>query len=158
MISDENGRSAVLCYNRGMDDDEFESLVSAAIETIPARFIERMKNVAIVTADYPSKEQLRANDVPDGSTLLGLYEGIPLTARGEYYGTGEVLPDRISIFKGPIIEEALHGEGKGWDSIPTREAVERVVRDTVWHEIAHYFGYDDDAILRREQDGTNRST
>lgn len=131
-----------------MTDERFEQLVSEAIETIPERFLKKLDNVAIVTAESPTKEQLRSNHVPEGSTLFGLYEGIPLTHRGEFYGAGEILPDKITIFKQPILHEA------GEDEMKLKE----VVRDTVWHEIAHYFGYDDHEIEEREEEGRNFST
>jgi len=129
-----------------MTDERFEQLVSDGIEAIPARFLAKLKNVAVVVADTPTQEQLRLNKVPVGDTLLGLYEGIPLIERGESYG-GLVLPDKITIFKLPILEAAGSDE---------REVC-RVVKETVWHEIAHYFGYDDEMIEDREAEGTNFS-
>jgi predicted Zn-dependent protease with MMP-like domain len=131
-----------------MTDERFEQLVSEAIETIPEKFLRRLDNVAIVTAERPSQEQLKQNDIPPGDTLLGLYEGVPLIERGEFYGAGEILPDKITIFKEPILEEAGADEAK----------LKEVVRDTVWHEIAHYFGYDDHEIEVREEEGKNYST
>jgi predicted Zn-dependent protease with MMP-like domain len=127
-------------------DEQFEQLVCEGIEAIPKRFLLRLKNVAIVVGDAPTREQLHANGIPEGGMLLGLYEGIPLIERGESYG-GLVLPDKITIFKNSIIEEA------GGDESRLRE----LVRDTVWHEIAHYFGYSDSEILLREDNGTNHS-
>lgn len=140
-----------------ISDEKFEQLVSEGIETIPARFLKKLDNVAIVIADEPTAEQLAANHVAYGSTLLGLYEGIPLVARGEYYGNGEVLPDKITIFKNPILAEALELDRKHWDEDPREETLRKVARDTVWHEIAHYFGYDDHAIEEREDEGKNFS-
>jgi predicted Zn-dependent protease with MMP-like domain len=130
-----------------MTDERFETLVSEAIETIPERFLAKLDNVAVLIADDPSEEQLKENGIPPDETLLGLYEGIPLTERGEYYGTGEILPDRITIFKHPTLDEAGEDESR----------IKEVVRDTVWHEIAHYFGWDDEAIEEREEKGTNFS-
>lgn len=129
-----------------MTDERFEALVSEGIEAIPARFLRKLENVAVVVADMPTPEQLHQNNIPDGDTLLGLYEGIPLIERGESYG-GLVLPDKITIFKLPILEAAGNDEHE----------VCRVVQETVWHEIAHYFGYDDAMIEEREEDGTNFS-
>jgi predicted Zn-dependent protease with MMP-like domain len=129
-----------------MNDERFEQLVSDGIEAIPARFLAKLKNVAVVVADTPTQEQLRLNNVPVGDTLLGLYEGIPLIERGESYG-GLVLPDKITIFKHPILEDAGQDE----------EEIRRIVKETVWHEIAHYFGYDDEMIEEREAGGTNFS-
>lgn len=131
---------------RVMTDKRFEQLVSGGIEAIPARFFAKLKNVAVVIAEEPSRVQLEQNNVPDGETLLGLYEGIPLIERGEAYG-GLVLPDKITIFKLPILEEAGNDESE----------IRRVVKETLWHEIAHYFGYDDIAIEEREDEGTNFS-
>lgn len=125
----------------------FEELVREGMEAIPLRFQQKIDNVAIVVADAPTREQLLANHVPQGDTLLGLYEGVPLTERGEYYGTGIVLPDKITVFKLPILEA-------GGGNI---DKIKLIVRDTVWHEVAHYFGYDDDEIEDREDLGTNHS-
>ena len=130
-----------------MTDERFEELVSQGIDAIPEKFIKRLDNVAIVIADEPTREQLTKNHIAAGSTLLGLYEGIPLTARGEFYGNGEVLPDKITIFKNPLLAMAGHDE----------QALKEAVRDTVWHEIAHYFGYDDEGIEEREGEGRNFS-
>ncbi len=135
-------------YNKHTVSDEmFEELVREGMEAIPLRFQQKIDNVAIVVADAPTDEQLKANHVPDGDTLLGLYEGIPLTERGEYYGTGIILPDKITVFKFPILEA---GGGE-------IEKIKVIVRDTVWHEFAHYFGYDDNEIEEREEHGTNHS-
>mgnify|MGYP003544210034 FL=1 len=130
-----------------MNDTDFERLVAEGIDAIPERFLKQLENVAIVIADEPSDEQLRHNGITDGSTLLGLYEGIPLTARGDLYGVGIVLPDKITIFKLPTLEEAQGDEME----------IRKIVTETVWHEIAHYFGYDDEEIEAREDAGTNHS-
>ena len=130
-----------------MNDTDFERLVAEGIDAIPERFLKQLENVAIVIADEPSDEQLRHNGITDGSTLLGLYEGIPLTERGDLYGVGIVLPDKITIFKLPILEEAQGDEME----------IRKIVTETVWHEIAHYFGYDDEEIEVREDAGTNHS-
>ncbi|OGX08996.1 MAG: hypothetical protein A2Z88_05255 [Omnitrophica WOR_2 bacterium GWA2_47_8] len=130
-----------------MTDEEFEKLVSEGIDLIPERFLKKIDNVAILFADEPSEEQLTANHIAKGDTLLGLYEGIPLTERGDFYGMGSVLPDKITIFKKPILDAAQHDPA----------LIRKVVRDTVWHEIAHYFGYDDEEIEKREDARTNYS-
>jgi predicted Zn-dependent protease with MMP-like domain len=129
-----------------MTDERFEQLVDEGIEAIPERFLKKLENVAIVIADTPTLMQLEENNIPEGDTLLGLYEGVPLVERGDAYG-GLILPDKITIFKEPILEEADGDE----------DALRTLVRETVWHEIAHYFGYDDDTIEEREEKGTNRS-
>lgn len=129
-----------------MSDEEFEQLVNEGIDSIPERFVARLENVAIVIADEPTPSQRKENHLKPGSTLLGLYQGVPLTMRGDHYG-GMVIPDKITIFKNPILSAS------GGD----KEAIRELVRSTVWHEIAHYFGYDDNTIREREQRGENFS-
>lgn len=124
-----------------MERKDFERLVSEAIDGIPAASAEKLRNVAIVVEDEPSRSTLRRNRVRDGWTLLGLYEGIPLTARGDVYGVGETLPDKITIFQKPIEEEA------GGDQAEVR----RIVFDTVAHEVAHYFGMDEPSVRSWEK-------
>ncbi|MBI3521896.1 MAG: metallopeptidase family protein [Chloroflexi bacterium] len=105
----------------------FARLVRRALADLPPRFRERMRNVEIIVEDEPDAARL-----PDGGTLLGLYEGVPLTQRGldEPY-----LPDRITIFRRPI------------ESISASPHIQaRIVRDTVVHEIAHHFGISDERL------------
>ena len=110
-----------------MEREHFEKLVRAAWRRIPGRFRRRVHNVAIVVEDEPTRGQLRSSDVPPGDTLLGLYQGVPLTQRGSGYGM--VLPDKISLFQGPI-ERAARSPAE----------IPEIVYDTLWHEVAHYFG------------------
>ena len=106
----------------------FSRLVARALDELPAEFRDRLRNVDVVVLDEPRDEQRP----DDGSELLGLYEGVPLTGRG----SGEpYLPDRISIFRGPI--ERISAS-------PRRQA--DIVRDTVVHEIAHHFGISDERL------------
>jgi predicted Zn-dependent protease with MMP-like domain len=106
----------------------FARLVRNALDEMPAEFVERMRNIEVVVEDEPSDEQ-RPND---GGELLGLYEGVPLTGRG----AGEpYLPDRISIFRGPIERMTASPRGQA-----------KIVRDTVVHEIAHHFGISDERL------------
>lgn len=121
-----------------MTDERFEELVVQGIESIPARFREKLKNVAVLIADHPSDEQLRSVgiDPASGDTLLGLYEGVSNLEGGHTY---REFPDRITIFKFPTLEEA---EGE--------EDVAQVVADTVRHEIAHHFGMEEDDVERAE--------
>jgi predicted Zn-dependent protease with MMP-like domain len=107
--------------------------VSEAIDTIPRESLEKLTNVVFKVEKEPSPKILRENGVPDGWTLFGLYHGIPRTERGDMYGVGETLPDTITIFQGPIEDEA---EG---DS----DLVRQLVYETVLHEVAHYFGMDE---------------
>jgi predicted Zn-dependent protease with MMP-like domain len=103
---------------------EFELLVSDALDRIPADLAAMIDNCVILVEDEPPA------DDPD---LLGLYEGIPLTERGEFYAGN--LPDRILIFRQPILAIC-----------DTREDVVEEVEITVVHEIAHHFGIDDDRL------------
>jgi predicted Zn-dependent protease with MMP-like domain len=105
----------------------FEELVADALDEVPDELAVEMVNVAVVVEDWPTRAQL------DGrrGTLLGLYEGIPLTRRSPI-SYGGVLPDKITIFRGPICARARD----------ERELAAQV-RVTVLHEVGHYFGMDD---------------
>src|SRR4030042_5433887 len=86
-----------------MNDEEFEYIIKKAVEGIPSEFKEKMENVSIVCADYPTPEQMRSLSVNGRKVLLlGLYQGIPRTRRGNY-GVGPTLPDKITIFKIPLL-------------------------------------------------------
>lgn len=113
-----------------MEREAFKQLVSEALDGIPQGSRERIKNVAIIVEDEPSERVLLKNGIQNGWTLLGLYEGIPLTERGDYYGVGATLPDRITIFQGPI-EDRAEGDV---------EKIRQIVQETVEHEVGHYFG------------------
>lgn len=116
-----------------MDRDRFRRLVAEAIEELPEEFLDQLHNVDVVIEDRPTRAQLSRTRVRPGRTLLGLYEGVPQTRRGRHYGL--VLPDKITIFQGPI-------ENRCSSDREIREAVRGVVR----HEIAHHFGIDDDRL------------
>ena len=109
-------------------DEEFEEIVEAAIDSIPARFIDELDNLMFVVEDEPD------GDDPD---ILGLYDGVNLYERGEGYGGIDDMPDTIIIFKGP--HERLSG---------TRDEIAEEVRRTVVHEVGHYFGMDEEQIER----------
>jgi len=117
---------------------EFEALVERALRTLPRRFKEKIANVAIVVEDWADDDTLRELDIEPPDTLYGLYRGIDLTQRDTSYGN--VLPDTIHIYQGPIEE----------DCADAAEMAE-LVRDTVIHEIGHYFGLDDDTMEGIEQ-------
>ena len=121
-----------------MEPSEFDALVERAFRRIPWRFRRRMQNVAMVVEPEPSRRQLASARVSPGHTLLGLYEGRPLTTRS--VSEGFTLPDRITIFQGPI--ERLSRN---------RADLERMVEDTVWHEVAHYFGMDELRVRAAER-------
>jgi predicted Zn-dependent protease with MMP-like domain len=137
-------------------DEQFSKLVSEGMDRIPDRFLKQIENVAVLVADLPTAEQLEEQGMDDPYELLGLYEGVPLTERGENYGIGDmILPDKITIFMLPTIAEAkeLRAEGRREE---IEELVREIVHDTVWHEVGHYFGWDDAALHEREEQGTNR--
>src|SRR5690349_8506387 len=121
-----------------MSPDEFDRLVAAAYARIPARFRKRMKNIALLVEAEPRPEQLARGRVGRGSTLLGLYEGRPLTTRSVFESFA--MPDRITIFQGPH-ERLAHGP----------EHLAKLVEDTVWHEVAHYFGMNERQVRAAEQ-------
>jgi predicted Zn-dependent protease with MMP-like domain len=104
---------------------DFEDLVDEAVESLPDDLREFMSNVAVVVEDEP----------PAGLPLLGLYQGIPLTRRGSFYGG--VLPDKITIYRGPL--ERHFGQDP--------ETLRRQVRRVVLHEIAHHFGISDERLI-----------
>lgn len=114
----------------GVTDHDFESLVTEAIDTLPDEILEMMSNVEIVIEEEPPAE-LSAGLAP-GDALLGYYHGVPLTGRGFY---DRALPDKISIFKGPITRLAR-----------TPDRIREQVRVTVLHEIGHHFGIDEDRL------------
>ena len=121
-----------------MAPDEFDRLVEAAYARIPARFRKRLKNIALVVEPEPSPAQLARGRVGRGSTLLGLYEGRPLTHRSVFEPFA--MPDRITIFQGPHERMARNPDH-----------LAQLVEDTVWHEVAHYFGLDEPTVRAAER-------
>jgi predicted Zn-dependent protease with MMP-like domain len=121
-----------------MSPDEFDRLVAGAYARIPARFRKRLKNVALIVEPEPSAAQLARGRVARGSTLLGLYEGRPLTQRSVFEPFA--WPDRIIIFQGPH-ERLARSAGE----------LPRLVADTVWHEVAHYFGMNELEVRAAER-------
>jgi predicted Zn-dependent protease with MMP-like domain len=121
-----------------MDRERFEWLVARAVADLPDEFQERMDNIDVVVQDEPTSRQLADAGLKRGETLLGLYEGVPLTRRSRSYGM--VPPDKITIFQKPI--EAICRS----DSEIQRE-VQRVVK----HEIAHHFGIGDARLRQLER-------
>jgi predicted Zn-dependent protease with MMP-like domain len=111
----------------------FEHLVAEALDEIPEPFASHLDNVDVVIEDEPSEEDLERSDVGPGGTLFGLYQGVPQTERSAAYTF--VLPDKITIFRGPILR-ACTDEDEVYDEVVT----------TVVHEIAHHFGISDDRL------------
>lgn len=117
---------------------EFERLVADALAEIPQRFREAMRNVAVVVEDEPSRDLLADMGIEPPDTLLGLYQGTPLTERAWDYGN--TLPDRILIFQGPHERES-----DDEDDLVT------AIGETLIHEIGHYFGLSEDEIEEIEE-------
>jgi predicted Zn-dependent protease with MMP-like domain len=120
-----------------MTAHEFDGLVERACARIPRRFRRKMANIAVIVEAEPSAGELRAAGVTRG-TLLGLYRGRPLTERSVF--DGFAMPDQIVIFQGPH-ERLARGP----------EHLEKLVEETVWHEVAHYFGMDEARVRTAER-------
>ena len=112
---------------------EFERLVEKALRRLPRPFREKIENVAVVVEDWADDETLAEMGIEPPDTLYGLYRGVDLTHRDSTYAN--VLPDVITIYQGPIEEDAA-------DEAEMAE----IVRETVMHELGHYFGLDDDTM------------
>jgi len=141
-----------------LTNEEFEQLVKEGIDSIDERFLQKLKNVEIVVEDDPTPFQLEKLKLR-GALLFGLYEGIPQTKREGY---GQVLPDKITIFKNPIEkacrvkyrEAVISPKAKLFNLVNFQaeaECVKKIVKDTVWHEIAHHFGMDEHRVRKAEQ-------
>ena len=122
-----------------MDREEFGWLVARAVDSLPDEFRTKLENIDVVVEEWPTQYQLAKTRLKRGQTLLGLYEGVPLTKRGRHYGL--VPPDKITIFQKPIEAKCSH------DTEITAE-IQRVVR----HEIAHHFGIGDARLRQIERD------
>ena len=124
-----------------MPRSDFEKLVAEGFEQLPQWKREKIQNVALLVEDEPAEEDCKAEGLGDDETLLGLYKGIPLSARGDMYGVGMTMPDTITLYQIPI--EAAAEE----DGLP----VAQVVAETIWHEFAHHFGMDEGEVRERER-------
>lgn len=113
--------------------EEFEQLVAQALDDLPDDIRQYLQNIEVVVAEWPTAAELRSVGLKPGQLLLGLYQGVPLTKRGNHYGM--VLPDKVTIFQGTI-EQVCR----------TREEVIQRVQRTVKHELAHHFGISDDRL------------
>jgi predicted Zn-dependent protease with MMP-like domain len=111
----------------------FEELVGQALDLLPDDIRQKLDNVALMIEDYPSRQQLRMVRLPRNAMLFGLYEGVPLTGRTSGYNM--VLPDRITIFREPILMYCR-----------TSDQVRATIARTVLHEIAHHFGISDEHL------------
>ena len=123
-----------------LSDKQFDVLITRAMNELPQEYITNLDNVAIVMAENPTPEQLTKQGVRQGQLLLGLYEGIPLTRRGAGYQF--VLPDKITLFKWPILQVSRDAD-----------ALYSQIKRTLWHEIAHHYGLNHGDIDAAEQHG-----
>jgi predicted Zn-dependent protease with MMP-like domain len=118
--------------------EQFEKLVADALASIPRGFRDAMKNIAITVEDEPDRRLLDEMEIEPGGTLLGLYQGTPLTERAWDYGNR--LPDRILLFKGPLERES-----------DDENDLVVAIGETLIHEIGHYFGLSEEEIEAIEE-------
>lgn len=116
-----------------LTDEQFDQLISKAMDELPQKYITGLENVAIIMADQPTAEQRKANGLRERDLLLGLYEGVPLPVRGS--GWSGMLPDKITLFKNHILTV-----------VGSEQQLFEQIKRTLWHEIAHYYGLDHDAM------------
>ena len=126
-----------------MNRERFERLVARVVEMLPEEFLDRLENVAVLVQNYPTSTQLAKAKVRRNDTLLGLYEGVPLTKRGVHYNL--VTPDKITIFQKPI-ESMCRNEAE------ITAEIQRVVQ----HEIAHHFGIGEARLTQIERAKSKR--
>jgi len=111
---------------------EFEDVVGEAIESLPKRFADLVENVIITVEEEPTADDLESMEDDPDAELLGIYRGVALTERSHDM---PLMPDEIAVFRGPINRVTNS----------RRQAIEEV-RETVMHELGHYFGLDDDEM------------
>lgn len=116
--------------------DKFEELINICLKSLDKGHLKHLENVAILIEDQPSEEQREKMNLNNHQTLLGLYEGVPLSNRG---GNHKILPDKITLFKTPL-------EMRSSDE----QSLKENIRHTLWHEIAHYFGLNHEQINNLE--------
>jgi predicted Zn-dependent protease with MMP-like domain len=119
-----------------VSDERFQELINEAMATLPEEHIRHLQNVAILYEHEPTPEQRRQLQLRHDQTLFGLYEGVPLTER---QGATWVLPDKITIFINPMLE-----------NVNSLDELKEQIRHTLWHEIAHYYGLGHDRIHELE--------
>ena len=128
-------RGHLLSVSCDMDTEEFEATAQKVFDALPVPFRDAIDNVRIIVEDVPGGERMRLKGYRPGTLLLGLYEGVPLTRRGIDYGVAPVLPDTITLYRRNIeAVAAAPGEIPG------------IIRDTLIHEIGHYFGMSEKQI------------
>lgn len=121
-----------------LSEEAFADSVREALDSIPEQFASLMENVAVVVEASPHRGPKNAVNIRRGDILLGLYEGVPLTARTLSYGA--VPPDKITLF-----QETIEAVGQ------TPDGIRDLIYETVWHEVGHHFGLSDAALHRAER-------
>lgn len=121
-----------------MEKQKFEEMISQALKKLPYRFLNKLKNVAIVAQDEPTEFQKKQVGYSSAGCILGLYEGVPQIKRGYY---NKAVPDKITLFQKNIENAAGDND----------EKVKEIIEQTVWHEIAHHFGMNEEKIQKRTQ-------
>lgn len=121
-----------------ISDEHFQELIDRAFDKLPQTHRDHIKNVAILYADDPTPEQRVQLELRHDQTLLGLYEGVPLSQR---QGNTGMFPDRITLFKGPLTS-----------MVSSEAELQTEIYHTLWHEIAHYYGLDHDRIYELEEE------
>ena len=121
-----------------MEEQRFRELVEEALDGLPEEYAKKLNNVGVIVEDWPTPQQRMKLRLPPWALLFGLYEGIPQTRRGGNYTM--VLPDKITIFKYPMLSIAR-----------SFSDLKEIVKNTVWHEIAHHFGMDESAVRQAEK-------
>ena len=120
-----------------MEKEKFENLVEDALADLPEQFKERLQNITVIVEEKPSREIYERTGGSAFSQILGLYHGVPFKHRGPFYGN--IPPDVIVIYQEPIEKICS-----------TEEEVKKKVREVVFHEIAHYFGFDEKELKKIE--------
>lgn len=120
-----------------MNRKRFEAVVEAAIEELPEDFRRRLENIAVIVEDEPDPEVLAELEVPEDEDLFGLFEGPNVFERSGDISAGGIpdLPARVLIYRGPLLR-----------ACSSRAELQREIRDTLVHEIGHYFGLEDEEM------------
>ncbi len=119
-----------------ISDEHFQELIDVAFDSLPQVHRDKVQNVALLFADVPTPEQRHELQLRHDQTLLGLYQGVPLSQR---QGRESLMPDRITLFKYPLMQQAQN-----------EAELQEGIRHTLWHEIAHYYGLNHTDIHKLE--------
>jgi predicted Zn-dependent protease with MMP-like domain len=122
----------MVCYNTGMDTDAFIKVITETIDSLPEEFRTKLVNVDITVEDDPTEEQRVKLQLSPYTSLFGLFEGVPQNVPGE---DRSYVPDKITIFRNPILRH-----------FQTDEERREQIKNTVLHEIGHYFGMSEDQL------------